>query len=397
MASGSPQRIQIASRRAVSLAGALAIVALLAGGPAAVGAASGLTVTTPYPSVSVTAGSKVSFDLTVTASTTDTVKLAVNGLASGWTATLRGGGYEITSVTAGAGTAAGHATLEIDVPPTAQPGTFPLDVGASGTDGTAKLSLEVKVNPQAGGQVSMTADFPTLSGASGATFTFTLTLNNDTPQDRTFAISANGPDGWQVSARPSSEAQASSIAVKASSSSTITVTATPPTTVPAGSYPIVVKATEGGHEVDAPLQVAIIGSYQMALTTPDQRLNAQGTAGGAIPFQLVVQNSGTADLTAVKLTATPPTGWTITFSPSDTLDTVGAGTSKVVTANITPSGQAIAGDYVVTFTATNAQATATQDIRVTVDTSLTWAIVGIGLVILAFVGLGWVFNRFGRR
>ena len=47
--------------------------------------------------------------------------------------------------------------------------------------------------------------------------------------------------------------------------------------------------------------------------------------------------------------------------------------------------------------ATNAQATGTQDIRVTVDTSLTWAIVGIGLVVLAFVGLGWVFNRFGRR
>ena len=64
---------------------------------------------------------------------------------------------------------------------------------------------------------------------------------------------------------------------------------------------------------------------------------------------------------------------------------------------MTPSGQAIAGDYVVTFTATSAQATGTQDIRVTVDTSLTWAIVGIGLVVLAFVGLGWVFHRFGRR
>jgi uncharacterized repeat protein (TIGR01451 family) len=397
MASRSHLRVATAGRRALSLAGVVAIAALLVGGPAAVQAASGLTITTPYPSVSVTAGSKVSFDLTVTTSTTDTVKLAVERLASGWTSTLRGGGYEITAVTAGAGTAAGHATLEVDVPATAQPGSFPMTVRATGADGDATLALEVKVNPEAGGSVSMTADFPTLSGASGTTFTFTLTLTNDTPQDRTFAISANGPDGWQVAATPSGQAQASSIAVKASSSSTITVTATPPSTVPAGAYPIVVKATEGGHEVDAPLQVAVIGSYQLALTTPDQRLNAEGTAGSAIPFQLVIQNSGTAPLTAVKLTATPPTGWKITFSPSDTIDSVDPNTTQTITANITPSDQAIAGDYVVTFSAANAQATGTQDIRVTVDTSLTWAIVGIGLVVLAFVGLGWVFRRFGRR
>jgi uncharacterized repeat protein (TIGR01451 family) len=397
MVSGSVVRARTVGRRALSLAGALAIAALLVGSPAAVGAASDPTITTPFPSVSVTAGSKVSFDLTVTAPATDTLKLAVAQLPSGWTATLRGGGYEVTAITAGPGSAAGHATLEVDVPETAQAGSYPVNVGVSGTDGFAKLDLEIRVSPEAGGTVTMTADFPQLSGASGTTFTFTLTLANDTPQDRTFAISANGPDGWQVTASPSGQAQASSVAVKASSSSTITVTANAPSTVPAGAYPILVKATESGHEVDAPLQVGIIGSYQLALTTPDQRLNAEGTAGGAIPFQLQVQNSGTAPLTAVKLTATPPTGWKITFSPSDTLDSVDPGTSKVVTANITPSDQAIAGDYVVTFSAANAQATATQDIRVTVDTSLTWAIVGIGLVVLAFVGLGWVFRRFGRR
>lgn len=397
MVSRSLVRVPTAGRRALSLAAALAIAALLVGGPAAVGAASTLTVTTAYPSVSVTAGTKVSFDLTITTSSTDTVKLAAERLPSGWSATIRGGGYEVTAVTAGSGTAAGHATLEIDVPATAQPGSFPMTLRATGSDSEATLALEIKVNPQAGGEVSMTSDFPSLSGASGTSFTFTLTLNNDTPQDRTFAVSAQGPDGWQVTASPAGETQASSVAVKASSSSTITVTANAPSTVPAGPYPIVVKATEGGHEVDAPLSVNIIGSYQLTLTTPDQRLNAEGTAGGAIPFQLVVQNSGTAPLTAVKLSATPPTGWKITFSPSDTIASVAAQSSQTITATITPSDQAIAGDYVVTFSASNAQASGTQDIRVTVDTSLTWAIVGIGLVVLAFVGLGWVFNRFGRR
>ncbi|MGZ8528129.1 MAG: NEW3 domain-containing protein, partial [Candidatus Limnocylindrales bacterium] len=64
---------------------------------------------------------------------------------------------------------------------------------------------------------------------------------------------------------------------------------------------------------------------------------------------------------------------------------------------ITPSDQAIAGDYVVSFSAAASEATTSQDIRVTVETSLTWAIVGIALIVLVFVGLGWVFQRFGRR
>ena len=158
-----------------------------------------------------------------------------------------------------------------------------------------------------------------------------------------------------------------------------------------------VKATEGGNEVDAQLSAEVIGQYKLALTTPDQRLNASGTAGSPIDLQLVVQNTGTAPLEAVTLTDTPPTGWKVDFSPSATIATLDAGASQTVTARMTPSDQAIAGDYVVTFDATASQASASQDIRVTIETSLSWAIVGIGLAVLALLGLAWVFQRFGRR
>ena len=36
-------------------------------------------------------------------------------------------------------------------------------------------------------------------------------------------------------------------------------------------------------------------------------------------------------------------------------------------------------------------------IRVTVETSLLWGIVGVALIILVIVGLGYVFRRYGRR
>jgi uncharacterized membrane protein len=381
----------------VSLIGLIPLAALVAASPAAVVAASPPTVRTPYPAVAVAPGAKVSFELTVTSADRATVRLTTERLPSGWTSALRGGGYEISAVSAGPGSATGTATLEVDVPGTAAPGRYPFTVRAASNGGATTLDLEIEVNAQAGGEVTMTSDFPSLSGAAGTTFTFTLTLANDTPEDRTFAVSASGPSGWQVQARPSGQAQADSLPVKASSSGTISVTANPPATVPAGDYPITVKATEGGHEVDAQLAVEIIGQYQIALTTPDQRLNAQGSAGSPIDLQLLVENSGTAPLQAVKLTATAPTGWKVEFSPADTIDTIDPSSSQTVTARMTPSDQAIAGDYVVTFRAAASQSTASQDIRVTVETSLTWAIVGIGLVVLAFVGLGWVFRRFGRR
>jgi uncharacterized membrane protein len=394
---GSSQRIRPGWVSLASAVAALSIVALLGIVPPSVLAAASPSISTPYPAVAVAPGTKVSFDLTVSSPTAQTVRLAANGLPDGWTATFRGGGYQVSAVTAGSGAKASQVTLEIDVPATASPGRYPVIVRGVGTGGTGSLALDIAINPSAGGEVSLTPDFPSLSGAAGTTFTFNLTLANDTPEDRTFAVSASGPEGWQVTARPSGSSQASSVPVKASSSATITVTADPPSTAPADTYPIDVKATEGGNEVDTQLSVEVIGQYQLNLTTPDQRLSTTGTAGSATQFQLQVDNAGSAPLQNVKLTASPPTGWKVTFAPADTIASIDAGSSQTVTAQITPSDQAIAGDYVVSFTATASQATDSQDIRVTVETSLTWAIVGIGLIVLAFVVLGLVFRRFGRR
>jgi len=68
-----------------------------------------------------------------------------------------------------------------------------------------------------------------------------------------------------------------------------------------------------------------------------------------------------------------------------------------VTAHIKPSADAIAGDYVVTLRSTSPAASATADIRVTIETSLLWGAVGVALIALVLIGLWWTFRRFGRR
>ena len=112
----------------------------------------------------------------------------------------------------------------------------------------------------------------------------------------------------------------------------------------------------------------------------------------------MIENTGTAPITEVALTATPPTDWTVTMDP-ETLPAIPPGQTATITATITPSGEAVAGDYVVTFNAKAAESGAdgTAQIRYTVETSPLWALVGLGLIVLILAGLFYVFRTYGRR
>ncbi|MFI5227159.1 MAG: NEW3 domain-containing protein, partial [Candidatus Limnocylindrales bacterium] len=220
---------------------------------------------------------------------------------------------------------------------------------------------------------------------------------NQSAEDLTFAVNAQGPDGWTVTATLTGQSQAASAVVKAGATSGITVTAQSPAATAAGSYPIQVVATAGSRQIPGTLQVVVTGSYSLSMSTPDQRLNTSGTAGQSTDFTLTLTNGGTAAVTNVKLGSTPPSGWTVTFEPA-TVASVDAGVTQNVVAHIVPSGDAVAGDYVVTMTANGDQSTsATEDIRFTVETSLVWAIVGIALIVAVFLGVWLVFRRYGRR
>jgi uncharacterized repeat protein (TIGR01451 family) len=144
--------------------------------------------------------------------------------------------------------------------------------------------------------------------------------------------------------------------------------------------------------------VRVTGSYELTITTPDERLSTRGEAGGTIVFPVVIQNDGTAEVTNVELSGTGPTDWTVDFGDDTPVATIPAGGAVTAEARITPSGSAIAGDYQVTIDANAAdQATAQQTVRVTVETSPVWGIVGIGLIVVVVAGLLWVFRTYGRR
>jgi uncharacterized membrane protein len=377
----------------LGLAGWIGLAAALAAAPVSL-ALNPVTLTTPYPAIEVAPGAKVSLTVSVETQDAGRVDLSLDGVPADWTITLRGGGFLVNGVHSN-GDEATEVTLDVSVPETAADGVQRITVQALSDGSTASLPIDITVTPNAAGEVSLTTDFPELKGSTDASFSFTLTLRNDTPDDLTFGVAASGPPGWTVDAKVTSQAQAASAIVEAGSSTSIAVTAEAPQNAAADVYPITVEASSGDTSAQAELSVEITGSYDLTLTTPDGRLSANASAGSQTDLSLVLRNDGTAEVADVRLSASTPTGWTVTFEPETV--TVPALGEEQVTARLTPSGNAIAGDYLATFNARSDLADAEAQMRVTIETSLLWGVVGIGLIGLVLAGLWWTFRRYGRR
>jgi uncharacterized membrane protein len=293
-----------------------------------------------------------------------------------------------------------QARLDVTVPGDAAESTQTIRVTGSQGGARDALAISIRVNAEAAGDITLTTTNPVLTGASDATFPFSLTLRNDTAQDVT--VSATGavkdhPE-WKVDAKIAGSEQAASTVVTAGSTTTINVTVTPAVDAAAGQYIVDVEAKAGDRTIPQQLGVELTGSYSLTLATPNQVLSTSGGAGSAKSQQFIVTNTGTAAMQDVKLTATAPTDWKVTFEP-ETIPELQPGDANavVVTAQITPTGEAVTGDYSLTVKAANDQADASQTIRFTVETSPLWTIVTIGIIALILGGLFYVFRTYGRR
>ena len=390
--SGSSSRSRLVGR-VVLLLGLLGIAA----GPAVplVTAANGLTVTTPFPAVVVEPGTTASFQLSISVATARRVDLKAVGVPSGWTARFQGGGLVVDGAYVDPKTAS-TVTLDVQIPAGTAAGTSTISVQATSGSLSDTLPLSLRVADAAAGDVTLTSDFPELRGPSSSTYTFNLTVHNQTAADATFSMDATGPASWTVKALPAGQSQATSTTVKAGSTGSITVTVTPASDAAAGTFPIKVTVTGGGKTASIDLNVVITGVYTMSVSTPDQVLSTTANAGSETDMQLTITNTGTAPLTNVTPSGSAPTNWKVTFSPA-TVASIPPNQTATVTAQMTPNSDAIAGDYNVKMTATAAEANANTTIRVTVQTPQFWWIVGIVLIGLTFAGLYWVFRTYGRR
>lgn len=354
-------------------------------------------VTTPWPVIEVEPGSEVTVALQVAADPGERVDLEVVETPDGWDTRLRGGGFVVRAATPTSADEPAEVDLEVSVPAEANQGTHRIVVVGRGENGEAdRLEVGLVVAEEVAGAVEVTTEFPELAGAADSTFRWALELDNSLPGETTFSLQATGPDGWDVSARPSTEDQATTLTLPGGEAATIDVEATPPERVEAGRYDLVVTVNGGGQRIEVPLTASVEGVVGLELTTVGERLNAEGTTGEVTRVPLLLTNTGSHPLADVSLSADPPADWEVTFEPEE-LAPIPPGETVEVTALVTPADDAIAGDYALGLEAEAAGRTSAVEVRFQVGTPLGWGAVGAGLIALALGGLGWTFRRFGRR
>lgn len=355
-----------------------------------------LTLFTRYPAQVAELGEVVSFDLTLRATAaSQTVRLNVLEAPDGWTTTFRGGGQVIQAVYVEPENEA-SVDLRLDPPEDVEPGTYEFVVSAEGDGLRDELPLELTIEERLPPQLTLDVELPTLRGTSGSTLSYDATLRNDGDEELTVNMSASAPDNFQVSFSLTGQ-EVTSFPVGAGESRRLSIDVQPVRQVEAGTYQIDILAQSNETEASQTLTAEITGQPSLSVTSPNERLSGDVYAGQETPVQLVVRNTGSAAATNVEMSASPPSGWNVSFEP-ETVDEIPAGTQVEVTANVRPSDQAVAGDYMVTMRAQGEGGNSgSAEFRLTVLTSTLWGLVGVGLIAVAVLVVGLAVVRFGRR
>lgn len=366
----------------------------------------GVDMSTSYPGITVRAGETVSFPLDFLSLDGEgyDVALSAESLPENWTGYFRGGESQITKVHVGAETdgtaedADSDTDFSLTVPADAEDGVYTVDLSAdAGAGNVDTLELEVTVSEEQAGESNFTSEYPQQQGAAGTAFSFDTTLVNNRGTNQSYSLSAEAPQGWQVTFTPSGETNAvASLSVDAGASQGITVAVTPPENVEKGDYEIPVTAVSSDDTLQTTLTVTITGTYGLTVSTPDQLLSFDAYENEESTVTLSITNTGNVDLTNVNLSSSAPTGWEVSFSES-AIDTLEAGATREVTAYVTPGENAMTGDYVTTITATNAETTASADFRVSVKTSTVWGVAAVAIIVVLVCILGVIFKKYGRR
>ena len=353
---------------------------------------------TRYPSQEATVGDTVTFKLTLgTEATPQIVRLGLRNVPNGWTATFRGDGRVIQSAYVEPNN---NATFDLRIEPPAdvKAGEYQMLAVATGVsqEVTLPIALTLKEKTTNPAGLSFKVDLPTLRGSPSTTFRYNVTLKNESTEEVPVSLLAEAPRGFQVDFKLSGQS-ITSVPFGPNEAKYLSVEVRALTDVPAGTYEIGILARGGDLQATTRLVADITGQPQLLLTTPNGRLSGEARIGEQTEVKLVVRNNGSAPARNIELSASPPIGWTVEFEPKQ-IPELATDQLVEVTAKVQPSNQAIAGDYLVTFTARPADAAAvTSEFRFTVLTSTLWGLVGIALIAVAVVGVGMAVMRFGRR
>lgn len=361
-------------------------------------ASEGFNIFTMSPGINATAGDTVNYDLHFSGSSAagKDVSLSIETIPDGFSGYFKNNNYEVTKVHVDNDETTSEATFCLSVPAEAANGSNKIVIKGVTDDGLEDtLELDLNISELKSGDSNFTVEYPDQEGVTGTTFSYSTTIVNNSLSMQNYNFSTNAPTGWTVT-YTSDGKQVSSIDVESGSSAGVTIEITPPDKVAAGQYSISCAATSAKENLSTDLNVTILGTYDLEVTTADGNLALDAYANKQSDVTLLIKNNGNIDLNNITLTSQANSKWDVSFDDS-TIENLKAGASKEVVAHITPGNDSITGDYITNIVATCDAHSDTAELRVTVKTQTSWGIVAVVIICAVVSCLYYVIKKYGRR
>jgi len=254
--------------------------------------------------------------------------------------------------------------------------------------------------------------YPEIQAEAGTAYEFTFKVTYDIGDepfgleedvtDKVFDIIVEYPEGWFAAATPAyqKEVEITAVKLKNATEESLRVVAVPLIDMEPGEFDIkvIIKSTieDDPLEGSTELKAIVTSTYKMDLKTKSGRLSTEVTSGKDNHYKLIITNNGSSNIENISLSSNEPEGWKIKFDTEE-IEVLEAGEDIEIDANISPADKAIAGDYVVKFSASSDNAEDDIELRITVETPTIWGIIGIAVIVIVIVGVAFIFARLGRR
>jgi uncharacterized membrane protein len=259
------------------------------------------------------------------------------------------------------------------------------------------LPLTINLAKELPAKLAIAPQLPSLRGTPKSSFDYTLSIKNDSGRNLTVSVAATAPRNFETSFTEAYGTQElSSVPVDAGASKDVKLKVRPPSSVDAGTFPIEVTASAADASAKTELTMEIAGQPRLSIAGRDGLVSARAVAGEQTTVPIIVANDGTAPADNIELSGSAPTGWKVTFEPK-TIERIAPNATSEANALVTPTDKSLAGDYMATIRAASRGENASTQFRVTVGTSTTWGMVGVGVIGAALLLMVGAVARFGRR
>jgi uncharacterized membrane protein len=352
-----------------------------------------------FTDVTVEAGNVLSYPLTIwnKGDNDDLFIITVLSAPEAWDAVFKSDTVEVSSLLISAGSYS-SLVFEVTPPDDYESGSYSLVVLVESEGGSVGDSLALGVDlREAFSDVEIVSTFTDVTVQAGSSITYPLRVWNTGESDDQLTMKVvSAPDNWDAVFK-SESIEVSSFYIPADDYLDLNLEVEPPSNVETGDYSLVIRAesAEGTLSGEIELKATVVGSHDVELEL--STLYTTITIGDSVEFSVEVTNAGLSPLTSLYLETAVPEDWEVIVSPSQ-LASLAPRDSAAFTISAESLFDTVAGDYIVTVQALSDQAESEEaDLRVTAQASTSWGFLGIGLAVIAVIGLAIVFTRFKRR